>query len=566
MVVLAANRAATRCPFLFHTGKSLNSILPTAVQSSAALLSQCPYMSAQQNNSMSTAAVMKQADELIKCPITGVIGQMQFCPGASAAIKHIKDVQLMNENQQKLVDEKQTDNITASDDIVDLSTYKSNSGVQSVEAYLNNKIDSLKSDGRYRVFFDIERQNGSFPSALNHSNVNSPVPVTVWCNNDYLGMGQHHSVLSAMYKAIQGSGAGAGGTRNISGTTPYHTELESELCNAHNKQSALVFTSGYVANDTTIATLCRMLPGCEIYSDQLNHASMIEGVKHSGAKKHVFKHNDVAHLESLLRASSPDTPKLILFESVYSMDGDIAPIKEICDLADRYNAMTYIDEVHAVGMYGMKGGGVAQRDSQEHRITIISGTLAKAYGVFGGYIAASKIIIDAIRSYAPGFIFTSSLPPAVASAAAASVRHLASSQIERQQHQERAAKLKLMLSSVNLPVMPSVSHIVPLLIGNAKLCKQASDLLMSKHSIYVQPINYPTVPVGTERFRFTPSPLHTDEHMNTLVTALLDVWNELGISEWQQSQMQHIQRCLDESGAINNVYKSQQQQSIQVAA
>lgn len=332
-----------------------------------------------------------------------------------------------------------------------------------------------------------------------------------------------------MSQAIVESGAGAGGTRNISGTTKHHSQLEKTLARVHEKEAALVFTSGYVANDATIATLAKLLPNCHIFSDSLNHASLIEGIRHSNAKRSVFRHNDVAHLESLLAAADPAAPKLIVFESVYSMDGDIAPIKEICDLADKYSALTYIDEVHAVGLYGDKGGGVAQRDGQAHRISLISGTLAKAYGVFGGYVAGSALVIDTIRSFAPGFIFTSSLPPSVAAAAEASVDYLGRSQTERASHQERAAFLKAQLQSADLPVMISASHIVPLMIGDAALCKAASDMLLAKHKIYVQPINYPTVPRGTERLRFTPSPLHNDKEMAHLVAALKDVWQTLNI-------------------------------------
>lgn len=409
-----------------------------------------------------------------------------------------------------------------------------NAGAQAAEDLCATKIDELKQEGRYRVFFDIERQRGNFPKAFNHSAVRQaerqiPDEVTVWCNNDYLGMGQHPVVVEAMLNAIVKSGAGAGGTRNISGTTKYHTDLERTLARAHDKEASLVFTSGYVANDATLATLGKLLPNVHMFSDALNHASLIEGIRHSGAKKSVFRHNDVAHLRELLAKADPKAPKLIVFESVYSMDGDIAPIKEICDLADEFNALTYIDEVHAVGLYGDKGGGVAQRDNQLHRITFISGTLAKAYGVFGGYVAGSASMMDAIRSFAPGFIFTSSLPPSVAAAAEASVRYLSESQAERESHQERAAYLKAKLVEHGFPVLLSPSHIVPLMIGDAKLCKAASDMLLNKHKIYVQPINFPTVPRGTERLRFTPSPLHNDDMMQYLVNALIDVWTTLGI-------------------------------------
>jgi 5-aminolevulinate synthase len=433
------------------------------------------------------------------------------------------------------------------------------------EQLLSEKMTALKAEGRYRVFFDIERQAGRFPKAYNHSKVrtnesrlnersdNDDVPinndelnarsrgkeVTVWCNNDYLGMGQHPVVINAMMDALKKCGAGAGGTRNISGTSHYHTALERELAEVHGKQASLVFTSGYVANDATISTLASLLPGLEMYSDALNHASLIEGIRHSRAPKHIFRHNDVQHLRELLAKSDPRTPKLVVFESVYSMDGDIAPIKEIVEAAEEFGALTYIDEVHAVGLYGNRGGGVAQREGLEHRISLISGTLAKAYGVFGGYVAGSSLLIDAIRSFAPGFIFTSSLPPSVAAGAAASVSYLKTSQIERAQHQERARSLKSLLIAHGLPVLPSPSHIVPLLVGNAALCKRASDLLLTEHAIYAQPINYPTVPRGTERLRFTPTPLHTDEMMGHLTKSLCTVWQQLGISYTHPLLLQH---------------------------
>jgi 5-aminolevulinate synthase len=413
-------------------------------------------------------------------------------------------------------------------------------------AALAEHMAKLRSEGRYRVFFDIERSAGSFPAALNHTppavvaktsslaptgvdTASEPLPVTVWCNNDYLGMGQHPVVTEAMHETIRRSGAGAGGTRNISGTTPHHTLLERSLADAHNKEAALVFSSGYVANDTSIATLGKLIPNLHIYSDALNHASLIEGVRHSGAKKFVFRHNDYVHLDQLMRAHDPAAPKLIVFESVYSMDGDIAPIEQICDVAQQHGALTFIDEVHAVGLYGDKGGGVAQQRGLEHRIDIISGTLAKAYGVYGGYLAGSAALVDTIRSFAPGFIFTSSIPPAVAAAAAASVNYLKSSSAERYGQQARAAALKRKLCAANLPVIVSESHIVPLMVGDAALCKAATDMLMAEHRIYAQPINYPTVPRGTERLRLTPSPLHDDAMTDRLVAALLDVWRRLGI-------------------------------------
>jgi len=413
---------------------------------------------------------------------------------------------------------------------------------------LQEKMEKLQKEGRYRVFFDIERQVGQFPKAFNHSSNRSkaskvPDEVVVFCNNDYLGQGQNPVVLKAMHDTLHASGTGAGGTRNISGTTPHHTKLEKELARIHNKEGALVFTSGYVANDSTIATLCSLIPGLHIFSDSLNHASLIEGIRHGKAPKSVFRHNDVAHLEELLAAVPVNTPKIIIFESVYSMDGDIAPIKEICDLADKYCALTFIDEVHAVGLYGHMGGGVIQERGLENRIDIVSGTLAKGFGCFGGYIAASALLVDAIRSFAPGFIFTSSFPPHVAAGAFASVRYLSESQVERTRHQERAAYLKSALARANLPVMVSESHIVPVMVGDPVLCKAASDMLLEKHKIYVQPINYPTVPRGTERLRFSPSPLHNDELIQHLVKSLLNVWSVLGIKlRFDHSQLPMLEK------------------------
>lgn len=381
----------------------------------------------------------------------------------------------------------------------------------------------LKREGRYRVFADIVRRRGEYPRADYHGGT-TPRPITVWCSNDYLGMSQHPKVLAAMHAAVDAAGGGSGGTRNISGTTHYHVELEAELADLHGKEAALLFTSGFVSNDTTLATLGKLLPGLIIFSDALNHASMIEGIRHGGGAKRVFQHNDVADLEAQLRAVDPEAPKLIAFESVYSMDGDFGPARAICDLADKYGALTYIDEVHGVGLYGPRGAGVAARDGVMDRIDIVEGTLAKAFGVMGGYIAARAEIIDCIRSFAPGFIFTTSIPPVLAAGVLASVRHLKSSDVERTKIQEQAARLKRLLKEAGLPVMNSPSHVVPVFVGDAGLCKQVSDELLQEHDIYVQPINFPTVPRGTERLRFTPSPFHTDEMMAELVEALDAVW------------------------------------------
>src|SRR3954467_10857111 len=368
-------------------------------------------------------------------------------------------------------------------------------------------VDKLHDEGRYRVFIDILRTKGSFPKAHCFGG-NGPKPITVWCSKDYLCRGQHPAVVEAMEAALHEVGAGSGGTRNISGNTHYHTELEAELADLHGKEAALIFTSGYVSNEAALSTLGKLLPGCVIFSDELNHASMIAGIKNSGCEKRVFRHNDLEHLEELLSAEEPETPRLIAFESVYSMDGDIAPIAAICDLADRYNALTYLDEVHAVGMYGERGGGISEREGVADRLTIIEGTLGKAFGVMGGYIAADKTIIDCIRSYAPGFIFTTSLSPVLVAGALASVRHLKASSIEREGQQAAAALLKTLMADAGLPVMDSTTHIVPLMVGDPVKAKKASDILLAEYGVYVQPINYPTVPRGTERLRFTPGPSH----------------------------------------------------------
>ena len=388
-------------------------------------------------------------------------------------------------------------------------------------------IDRLHAEGRYRVFIDILRNKGAFPNARCFAGHNGPKPITVWCSNDYLAMGQHPDVIAAMEEALHDVGAGSGGTRNISGNSHYHIELEAELADLHGKEAALLFTSGYISNEATLSTIGKLLPGCIVFSDALNHASMIAGIRSSECAKQVFRHNDLEHLESLLAAADPDAPKLIAFESVYSMDGDVAPISEICDLADKYNALTYCDEVHAVGMYGARGGGISERDDVARRLTIIEGTLAKAIGVMGGYIAADRNIIDVVRSYAPGFIFTTSLSPVLVAGALASVRHLKASTAERDAQQLRAAQLKAIFADAHLPVMPSTTHIVPLLVGCPVKAKRISDILLAEYGLYVQPINYPTVPRGTERLRFTPGPAHTEAMMADLAKALVEIWDRL---------------------------------------
>jgi 5-aminolevulinate synthase len=397
------------------------------------------------------------------------------------------------------------------------------------EAFFKDAIGQVKAEGRYRVFAELERHAGDFPHATNYVGEETR-EITVWCSNDYLGMGQHPKVLTAMKDAVDKVGAGAGGTRNIAGTSHYHVLLEKELAELHGTEAALIFTSGYVANEAALSTLAANIPECVLVSDADNHASMIAGIRHSRAEKLIFKHNDVEDLERQLASLPLDRPKIIVFESVYSMDGGISPIKEICDLADKYRAMTYLDEVHAVGMYGPRGAGVAERDGQMDRITVIQGTLAKAFGVVGGYIAATEKLVDFVRSYANGFIFTTSMPPAIAAASAASVRHVRDyGQPDRERHQERAATLKKMLRDAGLPVMPSVSHIVPVMVGDPVVCKQVTDDLMDRYGIYVQPINYPTVPRGTERLRLTPTPFHGDDDMRRLVDALTEIWGRLRI-------------------------------------
>jgi len=395
------------------------------------------------------------------------------------------------------------------------------------EHIFNQAIERLHSEGRYRVFIDILRNKGAYPNARCFAGHNGPKPITVWCSNDYLAMGQHPKVVAAMEEALHNVGAGSGGTRNIGGNTHYHIELEQELASLHGKEGALLFTSGYVSNDATLSTIAKVLPNCVIFSDELNHASMIAGIRNSGAEKKVWRHNDVEHLEQLLAETDPELPKLIAFESVYSMDGDIAPIHAICDLAEKYNALTYIDEVHAVGMYGAHGGGISERDQAAHRIDIIEGTLGKAFGVMGGYIAADSRIIDVIRSYAPGFIFTTSLSPVLVAGVLASVRHLKESSVEREGQQAAAEFLKSSFADAGLPVMPSVTHIVPLMVGDPVKAKRISDILLAEYGVYVQPINFPNVPRGTERLRFTPGPSHSEQMMRDLTAALVEIWDRL---------------------------------------
>ena len=394
------------------------------------------------------------------------------------------------------------------------------------QGYFANALARLKEERRYRVFADLERQAGHFPRAVWHS-PSGPRDVIVWCSNDYLGMGQHPKVIGAMVETATRMGTGAGGTRNIAGTNHPLVTLERELADLHGKEGALVFTSGYVSNETGISTIAKLLPGCLILSDAFNHNSMIEGVRQSGCHKQIFRHNDIGHLEELLKAADPGQPKLIVFESLYSMDGDVSPINRICDLAERYGAMTYLDEVHAVGMYGPRGGGMAEQQGVMSRVDVIEGTLAKAFGCLGGYITARSVLIDAVRSYAPGFIFTTALPPAICAAATAAIRHLKASGFERARHQERAGRVKAVLAAAGLPVMANDTHIVPVLVGNAEKCKEATDLLLADHGIYIQPINYPTVPKGTERLRITPTPFHEDAAIDTLAEALVDVWERL---------------------------------------
>ena len=397
------------------------------------------------------------------------------------------------------------------------------------EQFFRDSLDGLREEGRYRVFAELERAAGNFPRATHHRD-DGPSEVTVWCSNDYLGMGQNPAVIAAMQQTIATCGAGAGGTRNISGTTHQHVLLERELADLHDKESALLFTSGYVSNWAALGTLAAKLPGCVVLSDALNHASMIEGIRYSRAERMIFKHNDVEDLDAKLSQIEPGRPKLVAFESVYSMDGDVAPIAEICDVAEKHGAMTYLDEVHAVGLYGPRGGGVAEREGLMHRLTVIEGTLGKAFGVMGGYIAASEALCDFVRSFASGFIFTTALPPAIAAGACASIKHLKASQIERMRHQERVAKVRARLDAVGIPHLPNPSHIVPVMVKDPVKCKLLSDILLDQHGIYIQPINYPTVPKGAERLRITPTPLHTDDDIDRLINALGALWSQCALA------------------------------------
>jgi 5-aminolevulinate synthase len=400
------------------------------------------------------------------------------------------------------------------------------------ETYFREHLDALRREGRYRVFAELKRRCGAYPTADQFTG-DGTRDVTVWCSNDYLGMSQHPAVRAAMHEAIEEVGAGSGGTRNISGTTHYHVELEAELADLHGKEAALLFTSAYIANDATLSTLQRLIPGLVIFSDEKNHASMIQGILHGGGEKHIFRHNDIEDLEDKLKRFPRGTPKIVVFESVYSMDGHVAPIAAIADLAEKYNALTYLDEVHAVGLYGPRGGGIAELEGVMHHIDIINGTLAKGFGVMGGYIAASKACCDAIRSYAPGFIFTTSLAPAIVAGALASIRYLKSSDAERKRLRERVATLKWHLAEAKLPVMDNPSHIVPVIVGDPVHCKAVTDMLLERYGIYVQPINYPTVPRGTERMRLTPSPVHSDAQMAYLIQALQELWARCPVANGQ---------------------------------
>ncbi|RXH24188.1 5-aminolevulinate synthase [Bradyrhizobium nanningense] len=409
------------------------------------------------------------------------------------------------------------------------ATAENNCVAKIYERHFHESLERLHGERRYRVFADIERISGRFPAARWRRSDGTITEITVWCSNDYLGMGQHPEVVSALTATALRCGAGAGGTRNIAGNNSPLVDLEAELADLHDKEASLVFTSGYVSNQTGISTIGKLIPDCVVLSDALNHNSIIEGVRQSSCEKRIFRHNDLDHLEALLREAG-DRPKLVVFESIYSMDGDVAPIGAICDLADRYGAMTYLDEVHAVGLYGARGGGISERDGVMNRVSVIEGTLAKGFGCIGGYISASRLICDAVRCFAPGFIFTTALPPPIAAAARASVRYLKHSSAEREAHQRQAAATKRALRAAGLPVLPTETHIVPVVVGDAELCKAAADRLLERHAIYIQPINYPTVPRGTERLRITPSPYHEDSHIEQLTAALAETWDTLSLA------------------------------------
>jgi 5-aminolevulinate synthase len=505
----------SRCPFLRHAGSTINDTILPALASTIG--KNCPVMSSAvspKHASQSTSAYAEPGKaewKVVEPKLSAAVATSNYrrerSPSPAAGRKATPVVVKTVEVQQM----KEIEN-----------------PVNIAQKIVADKMAQVRAEGRYRVFFNIERKAGSYPAALKHD-ADKTSDVTVWCNNDYLGMGQHPEVLRSISETTHKIGAGAGGTRNISGTSNWHTELEKELSDWHKKEASLVFSSGYVANDATLSTLGSNLPDCEFYSDSMNHASLIQGIRHSKAKKFIFRHNDVQHLEELIKNGNPKAPKIIVFESVYSMDGDIAPIKEICDVADKYGAMTFIDEVHAVGLYGERGAGVVERDGLEDRITFVSGTLGKAVGNFGGYVSASSDMIDFVRSFASGFIFTTAMPPAVCAGAVKSIQILKQSNHLRVSHQERAARLKDILEEARIPVLHSVSHIVPVMVWDPVKCKQACDILLEEYGLYVQPINYPTVPKGTERLRLTPTPLHSDEMMFYLRDSLLEVWERLNI-------------------------------------
>jgi len=520
-----------KCPFLKFIGHAIPASSLSAVCQT--LRDQCPFLQQSEKpklNTISQSISSPHASRLSSMKTRGLMTPAVQSTAIEADLAEIsnEDPELKSASKKTLEVHNQNEQQQRKEAARKFSKARPPMPLKAHLA-LENKLEKLKSEGKYRTFVNVERHVGEFPLATRHKTGVRTKPIQVWCNNDYLGMGQHPKVLDAMCDATRSCGAGAGGTRNISGTTIYHTLLEKELAEVHDKEGSLVFSSGFVANEAAISTIAKQLPNCEIFSDADNHASMIEGVRNARVPKHIWRHNDLEHLEELLSKADPEANKLIVFESVYSMDGDIAPIKEICDLADKYGALTYIDEVHAVGLYGEKGGGVAQQRGLSDRITVISGTLGKAYGVHGGYIAGPAVICDAVRSFAPGFIFTTSIPPAVAAGALASVQYLKESNKERDIQKERAEFMKALLKEKGIPFINSESHIIPVMVGDAKLCKKGADVLLEDHGIYVQPINYPTVPVGTERYRFTPGPLHDEKMIIDAVEALDTVWEQLGI-------------------------------------